>query len=78
MTGPSDTAKAFMAWQAVNAERAKATSTMDPVDWKNKKIDPKSLGVEFGPVLTEAQFKTYCEQTGLQHPVMKLDQKKKS
>jgi len=77
MTQDDTSGKAFAAWLATNAKRAEAASKLPPIDWKNVKLDPKSIGVEMGPVLTEEQFKAYCQQTGTRHPVMKLDPKKK-
>jgi hypothetical protein len=64
--------KAFAAWQAKQAERAKQAQT---TDWSKVKVDPSKLGVEFGPALTEEQFKAYCKTTGIKHHVIKADKK---
>jgi hypothetical protein len=69
-----DGQKAFIAWQAELAKRAHAAKTQD-IDWSKVKIDPSKLGVEMGPVLTEEQFKAYCEKTGVKHHVIKADKK---
>ena len=72
-------AKAFAAWQAVNAQRATATaSQLGHVDWTKVTLDPKNIGVEFGPALTEEQFRAYCQQTGTKHQVLKMPSQKKS
>ena len=78
--GDDRSAKEFAAWQAINAQRAQVAASQPPVDWKNMKIDAASLGVEYGPMLTEAQFKAYCQQNSIQPSVMKmpLPPKKKS
>ena len=66
--------KAFLAWQAEMAKRARAANTQD-IDWSKTKIDASQLGVEMGPALTEEQFKAYCESTGVQHHVIKSKKK---
>lgn len=71
-------AKAYLAWRALNAKREKDMAKIAPADWKKMKIDPKDVSVQFGPILTEDQFKAYCQETGMNHPVMKMPVKKKS
>jgi hypothetical protein len=69
-----DGQKAFAAWQSEMARRMVAAKT-DTVDWSKVKIDPAQLGVEMGPVLTEEQFKAYCESSGVQQHVIKSKKK---
>ena len=72
---PSNGEKAFIAWKAEMAKRARVAAKTQHVDWSKVKIDPSKLGVEMGPVLTEEQFKAYCESSGVKHHVIKADKK---
>jgi hypothetical protein len=64
---PSDQVKAFLAWQArVSSRTVDATK-----DWTKEKLDPKDIGMEIGPALTEEQFKAYLEKEGIKSPVIR-------
>lgn len=56
---PADPAAAGAAWAAtVQAMRAKAAGIdWSKVDWS--KLSAKDIGVQFGPVMTEEQFREY-------------------
>lgn len=69
--------KAFQAWQATMATRAKAMQESG-IDWSKFKLDPSKLSVEMGPVLTEEQFQEYCKNTGINHKVIKTSPSQES
>lgn len=58
-----DQLRALRAWQKQMAAQTKRATDTD-VDWANTKIDPKDLGVQMGPMLTEEQFKEYMKTQG--------------
>lgn len=64
--------KAHAAWKAVQQARAKALrDNADTIDWKTVQKEaknPKNLSVEFGPVMTEDQFREYCKSAGISSP----------
>lgn len=64
--------QAFAAWQETVSKRAENMAKGPAIDWANKKLDPKDLGVEMGPILTEEQFKEYCRTSGTAHTVLKV------
>jgi hypothetical protein len=33
------------------------------IDWSKANVSPKDVGFKMGPMLTEEQFKEYCQQT---------------
>lgn len=64
--------KAFIAFQAMQRQMAEKSKT---VDWNAMKDsdalkDPKNLKVQFGPMLTEDQFKQYCSENGIKNPAV--------
>jgi hypothetical protein len=50
----------FQREAAVMTEKTKRSG----IDWTKANVAPKDVSFKMGPMLTEAQFKEYCEQTG--------------
>lgn len=66
---------AFEAWKKVTAMRAEATrAAMSESEWAKQKIAPKDMKVELGPMLTEEQFKTYCQSNNIKPHILKSKQ----
>lgn len=41
------------------------------IDWSKANIAPKDVGFKVGPMLTEEQFKEYCQQSGTRPHIFK-------
>jgi len=69
----SEREKAFVAWMSsMQARHASTMASAKTTDWKKTRVDPKKLGMEMGPILTEDQFRAYCKESGITRPhVMK-------
>lgn len=50
-------------------------TTMSASDWAKQKVAPKDMSVELGPMLTEAQFKEYCQNNGIKPHILKSKSK---
>ena len=72
MTEPSQNEKAVAAWMKIQEDRQRQARK---VDWASMTddgpIDPKDLKVELGPMLTEEQFKRYCQSKGIAPTIVK-------
>ena len=76
-TPPTPTSdQAFEAWKKVTSTRAEVMrTTMSASDWAKQKVAPKDMSVELGPMLTEAQFKEYCQNNGIKPHILKSKSK---
>lgn len=64
--------QAFEAWKKVTSTRAEVMrTTMSATDWAKQKVAPKDMSVELGPMLTEEQFKEYCQNNGIKPHIIK-------
>jgi hypothetical protein len=75
---PDAAMKMAMAWHELQQRRMREGQT---VDWASmaddeELKDPKNLKVEFGPVLTEEQFKAHLKATGVTNPKIVRTSKK--
>jgi len=50
-------------------------TTMSSSDWAKQKVAPKDMSVELGPMLTEEQFKEYCQNNGIKPHILKTKSK---
>ena len=50
-------------------------TTMSATDWAKQKVAPKDMSVELGPMLTEEQFKEYCQNNGIKPHILKTKSK---
>jgi len=68
--------QAFEAWKKVTSTRAEVMrATMSSSDWAKQKVAPKDMSVELGPMLTEEQFKEYCQNNGIKPHILKTKSK---
>jgi hypothetical protein len=64
--------RAFVAFQAMQRQMAEKAKNVDWSSMMNGDAlkDPKNLKVQFGPMLTEEQFKEYCTDNGIKNPAV--------
>lgn len=63
--------EAFEAWQQTIKNRAAAAAGAPEVDWSKTKLDPSKLKCELGPMLTEEQFKEYCQKSAIKPTILR-------
>ncbi len=61
---------AMAAWQREAEEMTRKTMSSG-IDWSKANVSPQDVGFKMGPMLTEAEFKEYCRQTGTRPHIFK-------
>lgn len=77
-TSADEQLKMAMAWQELQRQRieqSKKTDWASLIDEDELK-DPKNIKVDFGPMLTEEQFKAHLQSTGVKNPTIVRTSKK--
>lgn len=62
--------EAMKAWHATTQKATEATKASG-IDWTKTKVDPKDVGFSMGPMLTEEQFRAYCQESGTTPHIIK-------